>query len=318
MRLACDFAGGIAVRKRSSHGRLSRRAERRPSGTLATPLLAGCSPATALNLLASEHGIEVTRSIPYGEGARRTLDVYRPGAAVASPVIVFFYGGSWQSGNKRIYQFVGAALARRGYVAVVPDYRVYPETGYAGFLDDGARALRWVKDNAARFGGDRNKLFVMGHSAGAYIAAMLALDGRWLKAVNMLPGRDIGGLIGISGPYDFLPLHDGTLKTIFGGADDATTQPISHVSPGAPSALLLTGANDDVVDPDNSTRLAARLHAAGDDAKAITYSWVGHLSIIGTFAWPLRFLAPLSHDVDRFIAKTADDPRSARQAVAVP
>ncbi|HUD86872.1 MAG TPA: alpha/beta hydrolase [Xanthobacteraceae bacterium] len=285
---------------------------------LATLFLTGCSLATVLNLLAWQHGVEVMRSIAYGEGARRTLDVYRPNAAAAAPVVVFFYGGSWQTGSKQIYQFVAAALARQGYVVVVPDYRVYPEIRYPGFLDDGARALRWVKDNAARFGGDPNTLFVMGHSAGAYIAAMLVLDSRWLQAVDMAPDRDISGLIGISGPYDFLPLHDSTLQTIFGGANDATTQPINYVAPGAPPALLVTGANDDTVNPGNSARLGARLHAAGDAATVLTYSRVGHLSIIGAFAWPLRFLAPVLRDVNQFIAETAGHRRTAARVEATP
>jgi acetyl esterase/lipase len=295
-----------------------RRAGRWSIAMIAAALLAGCSPATVLNFLAWQHGVEITRSISYGDGARRTLDVYRPSSAVDAPVVVFFYGGSWQSGSKRTYKFVGSALARRGYVVVIPDYGVYPPTRYPGFLDDGAKALRWVKDNAARFGGDPNKLFVMGHSAGAYIAAMLALDDRWLRTVNMRPDRDIDGLIGISGPYDFLPLRGGTLRTIFGAADDATTQPISHVSPGAPPTLLITGKNDNVVDPDNSTRLAARLRAAGDNVTVLTYSWVGHLSIIGTFAWPLRFLAPAERDIDAFIANTVELPHSREHAEAVP
>jgi acetyl esterase/lipase len=295
-----------------------RRASRWSIGMLATLFLTGCSPATVLNLMAWQCGIEITRSIPYGEGARRTLDVYRPNAAAAAPVVVFFYGGSWQTGSKQIYQFVAAALAQQGYVAVVPDYRVYPEIRYPGFLEDSARALRWVKDNAARFGGDPNKLFVMGHSAGAYMAAMLALDSRWLRTVDMTPDRDISGLIGISGPYDFLPLRDGTLQTIFGGANDATTQPINYVSPGAPPALLVTGANDDTVNPGNSARLGARLHAAGDAATVLTYPRVGHLSIIGAFAWPLRFLAPVLRDVNQFIAETAERRHTAASAEATP
>jgi acetyl esterase/lipase len=278
-------------------------------------LLSGCSPAAPLNFLAWSHGVEITRSIAYGEGTRRTLDVYRPKAATAAPVVVFFYGGSWQSGHKEIYLFVAAALARRGYVTVVPDYRVYPEVRYPDFLDDGARAVRWAKDNAARFGGDPQKMFVMGHSAGAYIAAMLALDDRWLQKVDLAPERDIAGLIGISGPYDFLPLT-GTLRTIFGGANVPATQPISHVSAGAPPALLVTGERDGMVEPSNSSRLAARLHAAGDDATVLTYPWVGHLTIIGAFARPLRFLAPVLHDVDAFIAKTVQGTHGAQHAGA--
>ncbi len=284
---------------------------------LATLLLAGCSPAAPLNLIAWRHGTETTRSIAYGAGARQTLDVYRPSNATAAPVIVFFYGGSWQSGAKETYRFVAAALAQRGYVTVVPDYRVYPEVRYPGFLQDGAQAVRWAKDNAARFGGDPAKLFVMGHSAGAYIAAMLALDGRWLQQVDLAPDRDIAGLIGISGPYDFLPLRDGTLKVIFGGANDTATQPISHVSAGAPPAMLVTGARDGIVDPDNSSRLADRLRAAGDQATVHTYAWVGHLSIIGAFALPLRFLAPVLHDVDDFIAKISQDSPGIVAAEAV-
>ena len=148
---------------------------------------------------------------PVCDGRAPHARIYRPQDAKTAPVIVFFYGGSWQSGNKSIYKFVGSALARRGR-GVVPDYRVYPEVIYPAFLEDGALAVRWTKDNATRFGADPNMLFVMGHSAGAYMAAMLALDSRWLGRAGLSPRRDIAGLVGISGPYDFLPLHDYTLR----------------------------------------------------------------------------------------------------------
>jgi acetyl esterase/lipase len=274
-----------------------------PVGLLVTLLLTGCSPASVLNSFVSRAGVDITRSVAYGDGQRRTLDIYRPANAAAAPVVVFFYGGSWQSGDKSLYTFVGAALAQRGYVTVVPDYRVYPEVRYPAFLDDAAAAVRWSRDNAARFGGDSQKLFVMGHSAGAYIAAMLALDGRWLEHAGLAPDRDLAGLIGVSGPYDFLPLRDETLKVIFGGADRPATQPISHVSPGAPPALLVTGDDDTMVDPGNATRLAARLRAAGDDAMVVTYPHVGHITAVAAIAGPLHFLAPVLHDVDGFIAR---------------
>ena len=215
------------------------------------------------------HRIAVTRDIAYADGERHTLDVCRARTATAAPVVVFFYGGGWRSGNKGMYRYVGKALARRGYVAVVPDYRIYPPVLYPDFLDDGAQAVRWVKDNAAKFGGDPDKIFLIGHSAGAHIAAMLAIDATWLNKVGLAPGRDIAGLIGLAGPYDFLPLKDETLIVIFGGANRPETQPISYVAPGAPPALLLTGDKDDVVGAGNSTRLADRLRAAGNDATAI-------------------------------------------------
>jgi acetyl esterase/lipase len=247
--------------------------------------------------------IALTASSAYAPGARHTLDVCRPKTATAAPVIVFFYGGGWRSGSKRTYRYVAKALARRGYVAVLPDYRVYPQARYPDFLDDGALAVRWVKDNAERFGGDPQKIFLMGHSAGAYIAAMLAVDATWLQKVGLVPSRDISGLIGISGPYDFLPLKDDVLKIIFGGADRPQTQPITHVTAGAPPALLLTGDKDDVVGAGNSIRLAERLRAAGDEATAVIYPRIGHYIIVAAIAPIIRCLVPVLRDTDAFIAK---------------
>ena len=279
-------------------------------GMLTKVGLSGFSGLDLLDIVVTGRGYVADTDLPYGDGPRRRLDVYRPanaraGAPLAAPVIVFFYGGNWESGARRHYRFVGHSFAGQGFVTVVPDYRLYPEVRYPGFIEDGASAVRWVKDNATRFGGDPNKLFLMGHSAGAYIAAMLALDGRWLGEVGLTPGRDIAGLIGISGPYDILPLHDGTLKEIFGGNDPAT-QPISHVSAGAPPSLLLTGRRDDIVDPGNTARLAARLEAAGDAVTVRTYSWVGHLAIIGAFAPALRLLAPVADHVAGFVARVSE------------
>lgn len=273
-------------------------------------LTGGCSPATLLNSLTSHQGYEITRSVAYSKGTRHTIDIYSPAGAKHAPVIVFFYGGSWQGGSKESYLFVAAALAQRGYVTIVPDYRVYPEIRYPKFIEDGALVLRWVKDNAARFGGNSRKLFVMGHSAGAYIAAMIAINGRWLRAVGLNAHRDIAGLIGIAGPYDFLPLQDETLKIIFGGANRPETQPISYVTPGVPPALLVTGANDSTVDPGNATRLANRLRAEGNRAKVVVYSGVGHITIIGSFAQQLQFLSPVLRDVEAFVTETVGEDRA--------
>ncbi len=263
---------------------------------------------------AMRRAIKTTRSIAYAGRSRHTLDVCRPADAIAAPVIVFFYGGAWRSGNKGMYRYVGRALARRGYVAVIPDYRIYPEVCYPEFIEDGALAVRWVKDNVGRFGGDPDKIFLKGHSAGAHIAAMLAIDARWLGKVGLSPGRDIAGLIGIAGPYDYLPLRDKELMTIFGGADRPETQPISHVAPGAPPALLMTGGSDRLVEPGNSTRLAARLRAAGNAATVRVYRRVGHYFIIAALAPLLRFIVPVLRDVDTFIAAIVQSLPSTAQA----
>lgn len=249
-------------------------------------------------------GIKFIRSIAYAEHSRHRLDVCRPAAAVAAPVVVFFYGGAWRSGNKGLYRYVAKALARRGYVAVVPDYRIFPQARYPDFLEDGAQVVRWAKDNVGRFGGDPDKIFLKGHSAGAHIAAMLSIDARWLNQVGLGPGRDIAGLIGISGPYDYLPLRDETLKVIFGGADRQETQPIFHVTSGAPPSLLMTGGRDRLVEPGNATRLAERLVAAGNTATVKTYRRVGHYFIIAAVAPLLRLFVPVLRDIDAFIAAT--------------
>src|SRR3712207_3414863 len=122
-------------------------------------------------------------------------------------VVVFFYGGRWESGDRGDYLFAAQGLVSQGFVAVVPDYRLHPEVGFAGFMADGAAAVRWVRDNIAGFGGDPAQIFLMGHSAGAHIAALLALDERWL-ADQGLPRGTVRGAIGLAGPYDFLPLSD--------------------------------------------------------------------------------------------------------------
>jgi acetyl esterase/lipase len=265
-------------------------------------LTAGCTPADPLNILTWRGDWDVTSSIPYANGPRHALDVYAPRRAANAPVIVFFYGGNWQYGHKEMYRFVAAALAARGYVTIVPDYRVYPDV-FPAFLEDGALAVAWARQNAARFGGNPGTLVLMGHSAGAHIAAMLTLDGQWLRAVGLDSRKDIAGLIGIAGPYDFLPLRDPTLQTIFAVGDLTQTQPISFVSGSEPPALLVTGRTDKTVSPGNTARLAARLRAAGNDVTEIVYPRVGHLSIVGALAPVLRFLAPLPRDIDTFVGQ---------------
>jgi len=274
-------------------------------------LLTSCTPAAPLNFLA--RGAWTMSTDRYSAADRGGIDIYTPTRAVHAPVIVFFYGGNWQSGDKESYRFVAASLASRGFVTVVPDYRVYPEARFAEFLQDGAQAVAWTKLNIERFGGNPDRVFLMGHSAGAHIAAMLTLDGSWLAKVGLNSRRDIAGLIGVSGPYDFLPLHDKTLEAIFAGGELARTQPISFVTGNEPPALLVTGRQDMIVDPGNTSRLAKRLRAKGDDVTEIEYPSIGHLAIIGAFSPLLRLLAPVLNDVEAFVSAHARPQRQARR-----
>jgi acetyl esterase/lipase len=285
-----------------------------PAGAIALVSAALSPPAAILNSLTALQRYQVTTDLPYADGVRRKLDVYRPRDAAEAPVIVFFYGGSWQSGTKSMYRFLAATLAARGYVVVVPDYRLYPEVGFPDFLTDAALAVRWTHDNIAGFRGDPRRIFLMGHSAGAHIAAMLALDREWLNAAGLDSSRDIAGLIGISGPYDFLPIRDTILQTIFGGSDRPQTMPINFAGRDEPPALLLTGGDDTVVDPGNTLRLAAKLKRNGNDTTEVTYRRFGHMTILAAFA-PLAgtFFRPM-RDLDAFTTRIAPRPQHAAEA----
>ena len=289
--------------------RLTWRKARGSLGAMAAFIAAGCSPSVFLNELSPREGYDVLRSVPYGDGPRRTLDVYQPANANGAPVVVFFYGGSWQGGSKESYLFVAAALARSGFITIVPDYRVYPEVKFPAFVEDGALAVGWARKNASRFGGDPDKIVLMGHSAGAHIAAMLSIDGRWLADVGLDSSRDIAGLVGLAGPYDFLPIRNKTLQKVFGGKGRPETQPISFVNGGEPPSLLFTGPRDRTVYPGNTTRLATRLRAAGSEARVMVPPRVGHLTIVGAFAWPLRFLDPVLEETVAFVREVSASPR---------
>ncbi len=277
------------------------------AGALAA--LAACSPIRILNALTPGDGIAVTNGEAYGPDPAHRVDVYAPVQAGAPrPVVVFFYGGSWQSGHREDYYFAGAGLASRGFVAMLPDYRKYPQVVFPGFLEDGAKSVAWAKRHAARFGGDPSRVFVMGHSAGAHIAAMLALDARYLGAQELAP-RELSGLVGLAGPYDFLPLRDPVLKTIFAPEETiARTQPVTFVAPGAPPAFLATGADDTTVNPRNTASLSARLRAAGVSVREKRYEGLNHYTIVGALGEPLRSRQPVFDDVIAFLGGASGAP----------
>jgi acetyl esterase/lipase len=282
----------------------------RPATLLAVLVLHFCSANRVLNAVAPTAGVTAHTGIAYAPGARRTLDVYAPKRQAApAPVVVFFYGGGWVSGEKAMYRFVGAALAEAGVVAVVPDYRLYPGVRFPAFVQDAAQAVAWAHAQAAQYGGDPNRLFLMGHSAGAQIATLLALDAEYLTAAGLSPRRDLCGVIGLAGPYDFLPFADPAVDAIFGPkAGWARAQPITFVAADAPRMLLLAGQSDGTIDPRNTVRLAAGLRAAGANAEAALYPSVSHIAIIDAVAEPLTFVAPVRQAVLNFVAKPCREP----------
>lgn len=233
--------------------------------------LAGCASsdtgATAATSSASlvpvtAEGYMSAKGLPYREGPRGLLDVYRPLGPGPFPVLFFIYGGAWVSGDRTEFEYVGAAFARRGFVTVIADYTLYPQGTYPVFLQDNAAALAWTMKNIGPYGGDTEHLAVMGHSAGAYNASMLSYDRRWLEGAGVAPDV-VDAFAGLSGPYDFYPYTMKIEEAVFGGIQSDSIEPFTHLDGGNPPALLIHGADDPTIAPHQSQVMAAKLAEAG-------------------------------------------------------
>ena len=268
-------------------------------------LLAGCSTVETFDaIVPKDPGARLAaRDEVFAAGPRGRLDVYVPKGAEASanlPVIVFFYGGSWNSGSKQGYGFAGRALAARGFVTLVPDYRLTQNAPYPAFLEDGAAAVRWARANARRFGGDPDRIVLAGHSAGAYNAAMLSLDPRWLGDDR----KAVKGFAGLAGPYNFLPLDTEVTKATFGHvADLASTQPVNHASGDDPPALLIAGGKDEFVFGSNSVDMAMRLSKVGVLVETRVYPELGHVGVMTALSTLFRSRAPVLSDIAAFAGR---------------
>lgn len=271
------------------------------------PLLQACSPLRLINAIVPDGSHTLIESLPYGAHERQRMDVYLPKPAVAgAPMAVFFYGGSWTSGDRADYKFVGEALAAKGIVAVVADYRLSPEVRYPAFLQDSAEAVKLALSRAKPWGASPDRVYLMGHSAGAYNAAMLALDPRWLQAAGVDRDR-LAGWIGLAGPYDFLPIGIPEVQMAFDWpGTPADSQPLFHArradAQAPPRVLLLAARGDDIVNPVRNTQgLAKALSARGEKVDVALLDRVGHATLIGAMAAPLRGLAPVLDTVCQFI-----------------
>ena len=268
-------------------------------------LVSGCSGTQIVNSLTPDDTYIKTADIAYGANPRMRLDVYRPVLVAVdgrAPVVVFFYGGSWRTGSKSDYLFAAEALAERGIVTVVADYRFYPEVRYPDFLPDCARAVAWTFKEIGAYGGDAKRIFVAGHSAGAYNAAMIAYDPRWLAPFGIKPAQ-LRGFVGLAGPYNFLPIKDEGVKDVFGWPDTPPdSQPINHVAKDSPPSLLIAAQKDTFVYPEKNTEpLAARLQAVGAAVTVRIHSGVSHVTLMGSMSRPLRGLAPVAQEFGDFV-----------------
>ncbi len=258
--------------------------------------------------------IRLVAATQYGADPQQKLEMLVPGKPLKAgagpyPIVVFIHGGGWDSGNPHDYRFIARALVPQGYAVVLPGYRLYPKARFPGMLEDGASALRWVHDHAAALGGDPTRVVLMGHSAGAYNAVMLALDRQWLGREG-LDANQLRGFIGLAGPYDFLPLDTDASRNSFGAATDlAATQPIRFARADAPPMLLLTGDGDKTVRPRNSVALARAMTEAGRPMQAEVLPGLSHTRIIMLMAKPFASNRAVLDKVLPFLASvTAPSP----------
>jgi acetyl esterase/lipase len=270
--------------------------------------LNGCAALgkSLANIPASFGDFKVTRNIRYAtEAPRQQLDVYQPSVAgIARPVVIFLHGGGWRSGSKGAYKFVADALTSRGYVAVLPEYRLFPEVRFPQYVTDAAQAVVWTQQHAKEIGGDPRRIFVMGHSAGAHIGALVVLDAKYLQQAGG-NGDGIAGFIGLAGPYEYLPFPTG----MFGPPEGyASTQPINFVERNSPPMLLMHGLADKVVWLANTQHMAAKIRSVGGKVEERYYEDMSHGAIIAAFSAFYRNRRPVLNDVERFITEiTASD-----------
>jgi len=275
--------------------------------------LAACSaPAilTGINAFVPGDGNArlAARGIAYGPDERQRLDVWTPGRPAAGaklPVVVFFYGGGWVSGSRQDYGFAGSAFAGKDFVAILPDYRLVPQARFPAFVEDGALAVKWARDHASEFGGDPKRITLAGHSAGGYIAAMLALDPHFLRDAGVDP-RTIRAAALLAAPLDFYPFTEARGRDALGQwPRPAETQPISFARPDAPPMFLAAGTADTIVRPRNSKALAARLQALGAPVELKLYPGKDHVDLAKALSRPFRATAPVLADSTDFLHRHA-------------
>jgi len=269
-------------------------------------LLSGCEASLFAGLNATDRraGITTQSGVVFDAEHHLKLDIYRPAHTTHAPIVVFFYGGSWVRGERAWYRFVGTALAAHGVIAVIPDYRKYPAVKMDGFMHDAARAVAWTHDHADALGGTPDDVFVMGHSAGGQIGALLTTDPSWLAPYGLRPDA-LAGFIGLAGCYDFMPIpaNEKDMLGMFGrdAASQARAQPVRFVRGVEPPMLLLQGTADHEVDPSNAVSLAHVLQMHHDDVTLHLYPGVSHNALVFALSRPFYADAPTLDDVLRFI-----------------
>ncbi|AHK16322.1 alpha/beta hydrolase [Thalassolituus oleivorans] len=273
-------------------------------------VLTACSPQGIVNGISKVYSADVVRDLPYGQLERQKYDLYLPSGNESdspTPVIVFFYGGSWNSGEKSGYEFVARRLTAQGYIVAVPNYRLYPEVTYPDFLVDCAAAVKVIHDElqSAKYRAlnPEQKLILMGHSAGAYNAAMLAMDDRWLSAEGLDRMDSLRGWVGLAGPYDLYPIVLEDVKPVFFYPNyPPNSNPIEFVESSDLPALILAPENDELISTErHSYSFSKALDKLNKPHTLVTVKGTGHTSLIGAFSPVLFFKGSTIEPINTFI-----------------
>jgi acetyl esterase/lipase len=283
---------------------------------------AGCTSAGALNALTPTRGYDLAANVPYDPSRNLRLDIYSPQGVQNAPVVLFFFGGRWSEGSKDDYRFVGEALSSRGFIGVVADYRLYPQVRFPEFVDDGARAVAWLHSNVRTYGGSPDKIFVMGHSTGAHIAALLAVKEEYMARAGGSRSW-LRGMIGLSGPYDFMPITDPTLRDIFAPPEKfEQSQPVLYAEGDNPPMLLMHGEDDEIVEVKSTRSLAAAVKKAGGAIETVIYPKMSHRMMIASLSKPIRGQTDVLSHIAEFVtrwsnapARSSDRPRNDGEGV---
>lgn len=274
---------------------------------ISSSFLVACAKTGSViaNLPVKWSGNEIVRNIAYGGNSSQRLDIYIPEEAKARqplPVIVFFYGGRWTSGEKGMYAFVGDRFANKNYVTVIADYQKYPDVEFPVFVEDAARAVAWTYKNIARYAGDPNKIYIAGHSSGAHIAALITADERYLNAEGQSTAI-IKAFAGLAGPYDFIP-QEQDLKDLFGPPENYPQMQVTHFIDGnEPPMLLLWGADDTIVVKRNIDLLEKGIKQKGGVVNTNIYADMGHIDIVSSFTWFANKEPPVAEDITTFFER---------------
>jgi acetyl esterase/lipase len=245
----------------------------------------------------------VAEGVVFDAKSGLTLDVWAPEKPTGA-VLIFYYGGGWAHGTRQGYEFVGRAFAAKGFTVVIPDYRKVPKVRFPIFVEDGAAAIKWTRDNVAKYGGDPKRITLSGHSAGAHIAMMLTLDPHYLAALDVDP-KIIRATVGLSGPYDFYPFDSKrSINAMYGWPRPEETQPIHYASKAAPPIMVVTGTEDDTVKPRNAILLARRLSELGTTVKFKAYEGLGHEDVAMALSKVFRGKAPVLDDAAAFLLES--------------